>query len=129
MKDSDCDGLTNGYELGDPDCTWEPGKTPARTTRITHPGFASVELGTGALLDSCTNYTRNFNKYSDLGLNISYLPLIYEQGIQVPAKITSYYNWVFQLNSINETMMAFRVQYIKGKLLHHMILHTCGPEL
>ena len=21
-KDSDCDGLSNGYELGDPDCTW-----------------------------------------------------------------------------------------------------------
>ena len=47
MQDSDCDGLSNGYELGDPDCTWEPGQTPSRTTGITHPGFASVGKSRG----------------------------------------------------------------------------------
>lgn len=38
--DSDGDGQTNGFELGDPDCTWRVGQTPARTTEISHPGFA-----------------------------------------------------------------------------------------
>ena len=33
------DGLTNGYELGDPDCMWKTGDAPARTKNITHPGF------------------------------------------------------------------------------------------
>jgi hypothetical protein len=37
-KDSDGDGRSNGEELGDPECTWQVGDTPARTTRITHPG-------------------------------------------------------------------------------------------
>ena len=39
QKDSDGDGLSNGEELGDPTCVWKPGKTPTRTTGITHPGF------------------------------------------------------------------------------------------
>jgi dopamine beta-monooxygenase len=38
--DTDGDGYTNGYELGDPSCTWTAGGTPTRTTGISHPGFA-----------------------------------------------------------------------------------------
>ncbi|XP_055897981.1 uncharacterized protein LOC106059379 isoform X2 [Biomphalaria glabrata] len=38
LEDSDGDGRTNGEELGDPLCIWSPGKTPSRTTNITHPG-------------------------------------------------------------------------------------------
>lgn len=37
-KDSDGDGVTNGEELGDPCCVWRPGKKPARTTVLSHPG-------------------------------------------------------------------------------------------
>ena len=37
--DTDEDGKTNGEELGDPNCQWIEGGTPARTTDITHPGI------------------------------------------------------------------------------------------
>ena len=37
--DSDGDGLTNGQELGDPDCVWTKGQAPNRTTGVTHPGM------------------------------------------------------------------------------------------
>mmetsp|Transcript_87411 Transcript_87411/g.182922 ORF Transcript_87411/g.182922 Transcript_87411/m.182922 type:complete len:287 (+) Transcript_87411:191-1051(+) len=40
-KDSDRDGQTNGYELGDPDCDWSMGKTPRRIVNISHPGQAA----------------------------------------------------------------------------------------
>jgi len=40
MEDSDGDGMTNGEELGDPNCVWEPGQTPEFTEGITHPGLA-----------------------------------------------------------------------------------------
>jgi hypothetical protein len=40
--DSDGDGRTNGEELGDPDCVWQPGTIPTRTTAITHPGFETL---------------------------------------------------------------------------------------
>mmetsp|Transcript_19527 Transcript_19527/g.36092 ORF Transcript_19527/g.36092 Transcript_19527/m.36092 type:complete len:371 (-) Transcript_19527:49-1161(-) len=40
LSDSDGDGRTNGYELGDPDCVWTEGAIPSRTVGITHPGFS-----------------------------------------------------------------------------------------
>ncbi|VDI82148.1 Hypothetical predicted protein [Mytilus galloprovincialis] len=36
--DSDKDGKSNGEELGDPNCTWQPGQTPAGHA-IGHPGI------------------------------------------------------------------------------------------
>ena len=43
--DSDGDGLTNGQELGDPDCVWTKGQAPQRITDITHPGKANERGG------------------------------------------------------------------------------------
>ena len=38
--DSDGDGLSNGQELGDPECIWvKDGAAPSRTTGITQPGL------------------------------------------------------------------------------------------
>ena len=38
--DSDGDGRSNGEELGDPFCVWSRGRTPYRSSQITHPGLA-----------------------------------------------------------------------------------------
>eukprot|EP00421_Protoceratium_reticulatum_P014322 CAMPEP_0168390470 /NCGR_PEP_ID=MMETSP0228-20121227/17491_1 /TAXON_ID=133427 /ORGANISM="Protoceratium reticulatum, Strain CCCM 535 (=CCMP 1889)" /LENGTH=163 /DNA_ID=CAMNT_0008403765 /DNA_START=57 /DNA_END=544 /DNA_ORIENTATION=- len=40
QADSDGDGQSNGFELGDPGCTWTSGATPSRTSDISHPGFS-----------------------------------------------------------------------------------------
>jgi hypothetical protein len=40
--DSDGDGLSNGLELGDPNCVWTPGNAPEFTFPITHPGIANL---------------------------------------------------------------------------------------
>ncbi|OWF52038.1 temptin-like [Mizuhopecten yessoensis] len=37
LADSDIDGNSNGYELGDPDCEWVEGGTP-ETLAVSHPG-------------------------------------------------------------------------------------------
>ncbi|CAE8613476.1 unnamed protein product [Polarella glacialis] len=42
QKDSDADGSSNGEELGDPNCTWQPGSVPAHSTGITHPGISNI---------------------------------------------------------------------------------------
>ena len=41
QADSDGDGMSNGEELGDPDCIWMTGNTPNMTTGITHPGVCT----------------------------------------------------------------------------------------
>ena len=40
--DSDGDGITNGEELGDPNCNWEEREEPLRKRPITHPGQATL---------------------------------------------------------------------------------------
>lgn len=42
--DSDGDGMTNGQELGDPDCKWVENQMPERTTHITNPGKLAVKI-------------------------------------------------------------------------------------
>ena len=39
--DTDGDGQTNGFELGDPNCCFCEGATPAITEDLSHPGKAS----------------------------------------------------------------------------------------
>ena len=46
--DSDGDGATNGEELGDPDCVWIEGDTPARTEDITDPSDPNDKPAAGA---------------------------------------------------------------------------------
>ncbi|BFZ19031.1 hypothetical protein BsWGS_22070 [Bradybaena similaris] len=43
-KDSDGDGVSNGVELGDPNCIWQVGDTPTHTDRLSHPGVRSVAM-------------------------------------------------------------------------------------
>ena len=39
LKDSDGDGQTNGFELGDPYCCWKVGDSPTFVTDLSHPGL------------------------------------------------------------------------------------------
>ena len=38
QADSDGDGQTNGFELGDPNCNWKEGEKAAITDQLSHPG-------------------------------------------------------------------------------------------
>ena len=40
-RDSDGDGLTNGVELGDPNCIWSEGDTPSESSGLSHPGVST----------------------------------------------------------------------------------------
>jgi uncharacterized protein (TIGR03382 family) len=46
QRDSDGDGMTNGQELGDPDCTWVEGD-PNPAGAVTNPGSAGDGTGCG----------------------------------------------------------------------------------
>eukprot|EP00741_Cyanophora_paradoxa_P024939 tig00000056_g24073.t1 len=53
QADSDGDGYSNGWELGDPCCTWTVGTTPLRTTDISNPGLAdSFPLSSPGCVDA-----------------------------------------------------------------------------
>lgn len=56
QMDSDGDGMTNGEELGDPDCVWTQGDTPTRTEGITHPGVANTVSTDTSSSSTCEDY-------------------------------------------------------------------------
>ena len=43
--DSDGDGMTNGEELGDPNCVWSLGDLPEFLEAPSHPGYLNYGLG------------------------------------------------------------------------------------
>jgi hypothetical protein len=49
--DSDGDGQSNGAELGDPNCVWSLGQTPARTVFLARPGDATSTSRTPTATD------------------------------------------------------------------------------
>jgi len=51
QADSDGDGQSNGFELGDPNCIWTSGATPERTVAVSHPGYSDTYV------DEMTNLT------------------------------------------------------------------------
>ena len=55
--DSDGDGYGNGWELGDPCCSWRVGDMPLVSDNISHPGLASsVPIGrTNCSAIACSN--------------------------------------------------------------------------
>jgi hypothetical protein len=75
--DSDGDGATNGAELGDPDCVWTPGVTPAGPA-VSHPGIHG-----DAIIDTCKNFEEPSGA---VNLNIQFT-----QAFELPANMTTSY--------------------------------------
>lgn len=48
LLDSDGDGQTNGYELGDPSGRWRPGQTAERTDNLSNPGDPASRVQTSS---------------------------------------------------------------------------------
>jgi dopamine beta-monooxygenase len=118
QKDSDGDGATNGFELGDPDCTWTPGSTPKRTTDITHPGFAGDAAP--AAIDTCGDFLASRPGLTNITVML--------KPYTVPTTTTTYVRQAFDLRTIlNEDFDAVRFEAILGRadINHHMLMYSC----
>jgi len=125
--DSDGDGLTNGQELGDPQCTWTPGQTALRTG-ITHPGvcepldspqcqgrndFVSCELDE---FDNCETINRPQVRSTDLRFS----------RIQVPPTETNYFCMTFDLPTDQDYhLIAYEPLIDNANVMHHILLYGC----
>ena len=86
--DSDGDGPSNGFELGDPNCIWQEGDTPTHTMGITHPGVSDLERDeSGGQLDTCAEF--DFNSLPSNYMTNEFLM----KPFQVPSKQTTYAKW------------------------------------
>ena len=125
-KDSDGDGLTNGQELGDPDCAWTEGSTPQFDTGLSHPGVASAEE-INREIDSCTEYVPpSPTETTSVQVNLTFTPF------QVPQKRTTYAKFAFNLADYmtSETMYGVRFGILNkhSAVVHHAILYGCNTK-
>lgn len=125
--DSDGDGLTNGQELGDPDCVWSKGDTPKFTAGITHPGSAE---DASAAVDSCSAWT-DPGTTTDVELTFP--------NYAVPGRGTVYGKLAFNVADLFASqqgaapevdLFALRFEPIVDSpdVVHHMLLYRCDSE-
>ncbi|GFN79661.1 dopamine beta-hydroxylase [Plakobranchus ocellatus] len=128
--DSDGDGWTNGYELGDPDCTWSPGQTPSRSDNITHPGICDPYNSPECL---------EKNSFVDCDVEKSFCPRINNPGvlrlnmtfpeIQIPSEENTYYCMTFDLPSDQDYHILANEPIVDNmEVFHHTLVWACEEE-
>ncbi|XP_046576236.1 dopamine beta-hydroxylase-like [Haliotis rubra] len=132
MLDSDGDGLTNGQELGDPNCTWTEGSFPAQTKKLSHPGIcdpwgsekcstanSKVDCSTGEFICDGIHSPDVFN------ITLRFPPT------KVPADESSLLCMTFELDMLDPEkeyhLIATKPFIDNDNVMHHSILNGCGP--
>ncbi|XP_050411447.1 dopamine beta-hydroxylase [Patella vulgata] len=129
-KDSDGDGISNGVELGDPNCAWTPGTVPRHVTGITHPGVCDP-WGSAECNEK--------NSWVKCDSDEFKCPAIHEEGVQkmdfrfpwtnVPDKETTYMCMGFDLpNGGDYHMIATTPIINETRVMHHIVLLACEED-
>ncbi|KAH9503100.1 hypothetical protein Btru_069958 [Bulinus truncatus] len=142
-KDSDGDGLTNGQELGDPDCTWIENTLPSRLTGLSHPGVCDPwdapncfsKNVSHPLYGTQEEWMREMCKPKEFecpGLNTSDVHTVnftVSQGTKVPAKETTYICQIFDFDKMAppDDYHVIAVQPVLDNkfVIHHIVLFGC----
>ncbi|XP_046545885.1 tyramine beta-hydroxylase-like [Haliotis rubra] len=127
--DSDGDGMTNGQELGDPQCIWTPGATPTRTAGLTHPGYcdtSSSQTCDGLATAPCQSSKFNCPAATEEGVKKRVLRI---PRTAVPAKETTYICMTFDLDDSQDYhMIATEPEIDNVDIMHHIILYGCTDD-
>ena len=139
QKDSDCDGRSNGEELGDPKCIWKQGDTPEFQHGITHPGVVDAPPNGTEIESSFSKQATSGGKFRKDGIcgnfDVSKLPessrnhTFTMTNYAVPSQETTYGHQqiVFQPE---EEMYAVWMQPIfdNPDVVHQITLFHCDKD-
>ncbi|KAI8782771.1 DBH monooxygenase protein 1 [Biomphalaria glabrata] len=142
--DSDGDGLTNGQELGDPECVWTPNTLPSRQVGLSNPGICDPWDSPVCFSNNITSvkyqtqeeWMRDMCRAGPLlcpGLNesvVHQVALTIDNGTQVPFMDKTYYCQIFDLESHmtipgNYQIIAVEPVIDNAQVLHHIALFGC----
>ncbi|KAH9503101.1 hypothetical protein Btru_069960 [Bulinus truncatus] len=145
-KDSDGDGMTNGQELGDPNCFWKENAFPSRMTNITHPGVCDPwdsptcesKNVTSPKYKTQMDWLMDVCKSGDFvckGLNetdVKSLNLTIKNDTRVPAKETTYICQIFDLEQMvaKDDYHTIAVEPVLDNkyVIHHIVLFGCTDD-
>ncbi|XP_069119453.1 dopamine beta-hydroxylase-like [Argopecten irradians] len=128
--DSDADGITNGEELGDPDCMWTPGNTPATTMQLSHPGIcepldSDTCRGKNDWLDCSSTGNNNCPAFKEPGVKNVTLRF---PRTKVPSHVTNYFCQIFDLPDGDFHLVGSRPIIDNLELTHHILLFGCDER-
>ncbi|XP_055861101.1 tyramine beta-hydroxylase-like [Biomphalaria glabrata] len=145
-RDSDGDGLTNGQELGDPDCVWRENTLPSRLVGLSHPGICDPWDSPNCLSKN-TSHSRYYNQeewMKDMckqreficpGINetdVHTVNFTIAPGTRVPAKETTYMCQYFDFRKMapqdDYHLIAVKPIQDNKYVIHHMKLFACTDD-
>ncbi|XP_046572551.1 MOXD1 homolog 1-like, partial [Haliotis rubra] len=132
-KDSDGDGLTNGQELGDPNCTWSQGTTNATGSPLSHPGVCDpwndpkcLARDESWVLPACQDSGFTCSGINDV--NVRRLDLKLPQT-SVPAAETTYMCQIFSIpNDTDYHIIASQPLIDNVNIMHHAVVFGCTKD-
>ncbi|XP_059152473.1 DBH-like monooxygenase protein 1 [Physella acuta] len=145
-KDSDGDGLTNGQELGDPNCTWKENSIPERKTGLSHPGICDpwdspscqAKPVTHPVYKTQGDWMREECKAQEFVCVAKHEPGVQNLTVHlpsdshVPQKETTYMCQIFDLDSLitpgDYHMIAVEPVIDNVFVVHHMVLFGCTDK-
>ena len=120
QQDSDQDGLSNGVELGDPNCIWSTGATPQFDKGIRHPG---IKEGESSQYDSCTTFTPppvSSILNVQFNLTLHHVKPVETKYVCSPMKFPSdKKRWVSKFQPIVEN----------PAVVHHILIYACNSPV
>ncbi|OWF52617.1 tyramine beta-hydroxylase-like [Mizuhopecten yessoensis] len=127
--DSDGDGITNGEELGDPDCVWTKGNTPTATTGISHPGVCTpysdpLCQASNSWIDCNAGF--QCDALSDVGTKSITVRF---PEMAVPPTSTSSYCMLLDLPTDGDYHLVANTPYINNEeVTHQILLYACDEK-
>lgn len=124
--DSDGDGRSNGEELGDPQCIWQPGGTPAMHA-LSHPGIQDTPLTNQA--ETAPSYCDDYEDPAD----VEVLDIVFSQPNTLNSTRTHYRCEQLTVDAPLGITDQFQVRtdviLSNPNVLHHIWIYHCSSGL
>ncbi|KAK6166896.1 hypothetical protein SNE40_023501 [Patella caerulea] len=131
-KDSDGDGKTNGYELGDPSCSWVEGQPSPESTTLSHPGVCEpwndpkCQHQLTWMSEACKSDEFNCSALNDVGLKNMTLKF---PSTPVPVQETTYICMEFELDNTGDFHIVATEPIVDNvNVMHHAVIFGCSSD-
>ncbi|XP_050411531.1 uncharacterized protein LOC126826385 [Patella vulgata] len=131
-EDSDGDGLTNGHELGDPNCTWSQGSLDPDSTRISHPGVCEpwndpkCQKQFSWMMEACKPEKFTCDALNEVGVKNMTINF---PNTSVPVEETTYVCMEFELDNTGDYHMVATQPIIDNlNVMHHAVIFGCETD-
>ncbi|XP_067661008.1 uncharacterized protein [Haliotis asinina] len=128
--DSDGDGMTNGQELGDPNCVWRKGTFPEESDGVSHPGVCDP-WGSEQCRQANQDVTCETGEFVCDGVNTQDVMNITLRfpPTSVPPEETTYMCFTFELDMLEEDaeyhLIGSKPFIDNSNVMHHIVITGC----